>query len=231
MSLNESYPVVRGHFLLIELLPSVNCAYTLVLQEGRQCNIRAPPIVEGIALDAKGNLPPRKESKSSFPKKMNDQNALIAVVKVIPPSGVTIFTDSLLPVIKLTLTLHLVRTLALNPFLTKFSLPSVLSLPDQFQQLLAILNNATPQQSKCVFNLVWSLWILDSSGTDHMVYFPTTLAYSYHVHSHTLQYGIFSYYLGFSYHVHSHTVQLPNDSYAFVTHIQSMIFFSSYPLT
>jgi hypothetical protein len=42
MGLNESYGAVHGHVLLIELLPSVNYAYALVLQEGHQCNIRAP---------------------------------------------------------------------------------------------------------------------------------------------------------------------------------------------
>lgn len=142
----------------MELLPLVNCAYAIVLQEGIQCNIRAPPT---IVLRALSWLP-----KTTYQhirkvylvfKRRNDQNALIAIVKVIPPSSVTIFTDFLLPVIRLTLALHLAWTLVLNPFLTKFPLPSIPLYLIDSNNRFSILNKVTPQQSRCVFCLIWSL--------------------------------------------------------------------------
>jgi hypothetical protein len=62
MGFNESYAVVRGHILLIEPLPSVKRAYELVLQEERQRSITISPTIEGVALAAKGNLPPQKDN-------------------------------------------------------------------------------------------------------------------------------------------------------------------------
>jgi hypothetical protein len=69
MGLNESYATVRGHILLIEPLPSISRAYALILQEERQRSITTPPTIEGIALVAKGNLPPRKDNQYDFQKK------------------------------------------------------------------------------------------------------------------------------------------------------------------
>jgi hypothetical protein len=62
MVLNESYATIRGHIFLIEPLPSVSHAYALVLQEEHQRSITIPPTIEGIALVAKGNLPPQKDN-------------------------------------------------------------------------------------------------------------------------------------------------------------------------
>jgi hypothetical protein len=62
MGLNESYATVRGQLLLMEPLPLVNSAYALVLQKECQCSITTPPTIEGIALAAKGNLPPWKDN-------------------------------------------------------------------------------------------------------------------------------------------------------------------------
>jgi hypothetical protein len=69
MDLNESYAPVWGHILLIEPLHSVSHAYALVLQEERQRSITTVPTVEGIALAAKGNLPPQKDNRYGFQKK------------------------------------------------------------------------------------------------------------------------------------------------------------------
>ena len=93
---------------------------------------------------------------------------------------------------------------------TTSSFPSTL---DQCQQLLAILNNVTPEQSMvhqvgsteqslaCMSSILSddSLWILDSGATNHMVCCPIALSQSYPI------YGC--------------TVQLRDGSYASITHI------------
>jgi hypothetical protein len=214
MGLNESYAAIRGHILLIEPLPSVSRAYALVLQEERQRSISIPPTIEGIALATKGNIQLRKDNRSGFQKKERPKCTYCGrdghttercyQLNGFPPTRRKIdssSSSSLKP------RAHQVSTTSSFPF-----------TPDQCQQLLAILNNVTPQQSMAhqagsteqslsgMPSILSndSLWILDSGATDHMVCSPTALTQSYPV------YG--------------RTVQLPDGSYASVTHIGSVTF-------
>jgi hypothetical protein len=143
MGLNKSYAAVRGHILLMEPLPLVNRAYALVLQEERQRSITIPPTIEGVALAAKGNLPPRKDNRSGFQKKERPKCTYCGrdghttercyQLHGFPPTRRKIdlgSSSSPKPCA------HQVSTTSSFPF-----------THDQCQQLLAILNNVTPQQS------------------------------------------------------------------------------------
>jgi hypothetical protein len=141
MGLNESYAVVCGHVLLMELFPSVKRAYALVLQEERQQGITAPPTVEGISLAAKGNLPPRKDNRYGFPKKERpkcthcgrDSHTAERRCHLhgFPPTRRKIDSGS-------SSSLGFGAKPCAHQVSTTSSLPFT---PDQCQQLLAILNN------------------------------------------------------------------------------------------
>ncbi|XP_059429128.1 uncharacterized protein LOC132162935 [Corylus avellana] len=126
-----------------EPLPSVNRAYALVLQEERQRNITTPPTIEGIALAAKATLPPRKDNRSGFQKKERikctycgrDGHTSERCYQLhgFPPTRRKIDSGS---------------GSSPKPRAHQVSITSSLPFtPDQCQQLLAILNNITPQQS------------------------------------------------------------------------------------
>ncbi|XP_059437683.1 uncharacterized protein LOC132170643 [Corylus avellana] len=161
-----------------EPLPSVNRAYALVLQEERQRNITTPPTIEGIALAAKATLPPRKDNRSGFQKKERikctycgrDGHTSERCYQLhgFPPTRRKIDSGS---------------GSSPKPRAHQVSITSSLPFtPDQCQQLLAILNNITPQQSMAhqagstepslsgTSSVLYddSLWILDSGATDHM---------------------------------------------------------------
>ncbi|KAA8520815.1 hypothetical protein F0562_011488 [Nyssa sinensis] len=186
MGLNESYATIRGQILLMDPLSSINRVYGLILQEETQQNIQASPPIDGVALAAKGILPPPKYHKAPPRKKS-------LKCTHCHKDGHTIdrcyFIHGFLPGPRkpgpnCKSSAHQVSSATNTPSIS--SLPFTLA---QCQQLLTMLTNTT--QSSSIANHVSNtehslsgipssdhLWILDSGATDHMVHSPTDLTYS-----------------------------------------------------
>ncbi|XP_058192002.1 uncharacterized protein LOC131309363 [Rhododendron vialii] len=76
MGLNQSYSAVRGQILLMDPLPSVNRAYSLVLQEERQREVSSnrSPTPDVAALTVKGNLNVNKNTGKKSTEKNKRPN-------------------------------------------------------------------------------------------------------------------------------------------------------------
>ncbi|KAF8391504.1 hypothetical protein HHK36_023809 [Tetracentron sinense] len=225
MGLNETYSTVCGQLLLMDPLPNINKAYSLILQEEKQREVSVPHTshTDAAALIARnssrfhGALLEHSDSHTSSkdtrgrrrPRPTCDHCGFVGHTKdkcyalhSYPP-GHRLFNSS--PQVPAP---HVATPRSTTLTNESVSSAAPTFTPDQYRQLLSLLNKGTPQpeahlagnHSCCSTSSPSQSWVIDTGATNHMAHSFSSL------HSFTAP-------------THPSSVNLPNGNLANVTHV------------